>query len=298
MTQDFGGAPVFFVEFFQKLVRYDNTPANRQAFEKALELMLARNVTRGLWGTYHEDVGLKPEDYPSAEPMCFTADYLFRQGKAHREYVEMGRQIMGRVEERLVHTTGHAAAPAPAVSEQAGFEHLMPGHTARYTRALASLYVLTGDQQARRRALSGIHALTFMQSPPGLFRTFFYSLKPKAAGKPRPDWYSQHLYTVCHVLESMRCLPELVPSGEDHILGSDISVREVRYLPGQITFETIAPSRAVLKLSFTPAAVYAGTEPLRTVKELADGDSPGWSFDPGNKVLGVRHPAGRVRVVK
>jgi hypothetical protein len=30
--------------------------------------------------------------------------------------------------------------------------------------------------------------------------------------KPHPnreDWYSQHLYTVCHVLEAMPILPEL-----------------------------------------------------------------------------------------
>ena len=142
--------------------------------------MLQTNVEKNAWGTYHEDIVLKPKNYLSAEPMCFTADYLFRRGKAQPEYVEMGRRIMRRMEERLVHTEGHAAAPALAVSEQAGFEHIMSGHTARYCLALADLYSLTLDEEVKRRAVSGINALTYMQAPDGLFRTFFYSMNRKA----------------------------------------------------------------------------------------------------------------------
>ena len=173
--------------------------------------MLRRHIENNAWGTYHEDVGPKPEGYLSAEPMCFTADYLFRHAKAHPEYVEMGRQVLRRMEERLVYTEGHAAAPAPAVSEQAGFDHIMPGHTARYCLALADLYAVNHDEQVRRRALSGVNALTYMQSPEGLFRTFFYSVKPAKAKTNRPDWYSQHLYTVCHLLELMPLLKNTNP---------------------------------------------------------------------------------------
>lgn len=225
------------------------------------------NLAHSTPATYHEDVMLKPADYPSAEPMSFTADYLFRQGKMHPEYVEMGRQILRRMEERLVHTEGHPAAPAPAVAEQAGFNHIMPGHTARYCLALADLYSLSRDPQVKRQALSGINAVTYMQAPSGLFRTFFYSVNRKAKTEGKPDWYSQHLYTVCHVLEAMPSLPELVPNGQDHLLGSSVYVREIHYLPGQVSFETIAPSRSVLKLSFVPGAVYVGMRKLDELKE-------------------------------
>jgi len=211
VRQDFGGAPVFLVEFFERMLRHADKPAWKRAHEKALKYMLQTNIEKNLWGTYHEDIVLKPQDYLSAEPMCFTADYLFRHAKAHPAYVEMGRQVIRRTEERLVHTEGHAAAPAPAVAEQAGFNHIMPGHTARYCLALANLYAVTHDEQVKRRALSGINALTYMQAPSGLFRTFFHSVNPKTAKATRPNWYSQHLYTVCHVLEAMPCLPELAP---------------------------------------------------------------------------------------
>ena len=209
VRQQFGGAPVFFVEFFEMLNQHDDNPAYLAAHDKALKLMIERNVEKNLWGTYHEDIVQKPEDYLSAEPMSFTADYLFRQGKQRPEYIEMGRRVLHKLEERLVYTSGHPAAPAPAVSEQMGFEHMMPGHTARYCLALTDLYNATGDIEAKKKALSGINALTYMQSDAGLFRTFFKSVLEKPNAKPRPNWYSQHLYTVCHVLEAMPSLPEI-----------------------------------------------------------------------------------------
>jgi len=296
VRQDFGGAPVFLVEFFERMLRYEDKPAWHRAHDRALKYMLQTNIEKKLWGTYHEDIVLKPQDYLSAEPMCFTADYLFRRGKAHPEYVEMGRRVIRRMEERLVHTEGHAAAPAPAVAEQAGFNHIMPGHTARYCLALADLYSLTHEEQEKRRAMSGINALTHMQAPSGLFRTFFYTVNPKASKTKKPDWYSQHLYTVCHVLEAMPCLPELAPNGQDHLLGGGVFVREVGYSAGQVRCETIAPSCTILKLSFVPQAVHAGTRELGAVKELPADDRLGWSFDPATSLLTIRHDGGPVDV--
>ncbi len=208
VREEFGGAPVFFVQFFEDVLRHKNKSSYRKTHDLALKLMLQRNVEQNLWGTYHEDITLKPQTYLSAEPMSFTADYLFRNVKSHPEYIDMGKRILQRLEERLVHTEGHAAAPAPAVSEQAGFDHLMPGHTARYCLALADLYHVTGDGQVKKKALSGINAVTYMQSPSGLFRTYFVSAIDKGDVKKRADWYSQHLYTVCHVLEAMPLLSD------------------------------------------------------------------------------------------
>jgi hypothetical protein len=211
VVEQFGGAPVFFVSFFEDMQRHSKNKAYATAHNKALQLMLDRNVKQRLWGTYHEDVKPKKPDYLSAEPMSFTAAYLFRHSKEHPEYIEMGRGVLKQIEDRLVHTDLHPAAPAPAVSEQAGFDHIMPGHTARYCMALAELYKATGDSEVRKRALSGVNALTYMQSEEGLFRTFFFTVKTKNPDRKKPDWYSQHLYTVCHVLELMPALPEAVP---------------------------------------------------------------------------------------
>jgi hypothetical protein len=209
VKQPFGGAPVFYVEFFENIRKHDDKPEYRQAYERAVKLMLDRNIEKNLWGTYHEDIREKAPEYLSAEPMSFTADYLFRRSKAHPEYVELGRKVLSRMEAALVHTEGHPAAPAPAVSVQAGFQHMMPGHTARYCLALADLYAATGDEAAKKRAISGFNALTYMQSEPGLFRTMFQLVNERNPNAKREDWYSQHLYTVCHVMEAIPLLPEL-----------------------------------------------------------------------------------------
>lgn len=202
VRQEFGGAPVFFVQFFEDLLRHESDKLYRSVHDRSLKLMLKRHIENNLWGTYHEDIVKKPNGYLSAEPMSFTAIYLFRNAGQHPEYIDMGRQVIKNMEDRLVHTAGHPAAPAPAVSEQAGFDHMMPGHTARYCLALAYLYKATGDEAVKKKALSGINALTYMQSDAGLFRTYFQSVNKKQADKKRPNWYSQHLYTVCHVLEA------------------------------------------------------------------------------------------------
>lgn len=207
--QQFGGAPVFYVRFFEEMNRHEPKPEYQQAHDRALELMIKRNVEENLWGTYHEDIRDKPATHLSAEPMCFTASYLFRHGEDRPEFIDMGRRVLKAVEERLVHTEGHPAAPAPAVSEQSSFMHMMPGHTARYCLALADLHAATGDEEAKRQAISGINALTYMQTPEDLFATMFQKVNERNPNKKRDNWYSQHLYTVCHVLEAMPMLPEI-----------------------------------------------------------------------------------------
>jgi uncharacterized protein YyaL (SSP411 family) len=209
VRQQSGGAPVFYVEFFERILQHDDKPEYRKVYDLALKQMIQRNVVENRWGTYHEDIREKADTHLSAEPMSFTASWLFRHGKQNPEYIDMGRKVIERMEAKLVHTDGHSAAPAPAVSEQSTFQHMMPGHTARYCLALTHLYAATGDKEAKRKALSGFNALTYMQSPAGLYRTMFQLVNEKKPNRKREDWYSQHLYSVCHVLEAIPVLPEL-----------------------------------------------------------------------------------------
>lgn len=297
--EDLGGAPVFFVEFFERLGRHENRPEYSRARDNAARLMISRNVEQGLWGTYHEDIRPKSGTHLSAEPMSFTAAYLFSQTDAHPEYLEMGRRVLGQMESKLVHTEGHSASPAPGVAEQATFAHIMAGHTARYCLALANLYRSTGDLAVKQRALSGLNAVTYMQSEAGLFRTHFYDTKQKKEKDPGRvnNWYSQHLYTICHMLECMPAFPELSPDGRDHILGSSVSLCDVVYANSEVRYRAAHRAEATVKLGFVPKSVQVDGQPLSA---LADGKAKGdgWFFDKGSCVLTVRHPAGEVRVAK
>jgi len=289
--EDLGGAPVFFVEFFEDLQQHEKKPEYASARDKAARLMIARNVEQGLWGTYHEDIHPKSGKHLSAEPMSFTAAYLISRASRHPEYVELGRRVLRQMEASLVHTEGHSASPAPGVAEQATFAHIMAGHTARYCLALARLYRVTRDPAVKNRALSGLNATTYMQSDAGLFRTHFYDTKAKKEKDPAKvnNWYSQHLYTVCHMLECMPAIPELAPDGEDHILGSTIALYGVAYGAGSVQYASRLPAETIMKLRFVPGTVTVAGRPLPANR---------WSFDPSTRVLKVEHGAGEVSVTK
>ena len=297
--QDLGGAPVFFVEFFDSLNRHEPKPEYMRARDQAARLMIARNVEAGEWGTYHEDINPKTGEHLSAEPMSFTAAYLFSQAAAHPDYVEMGRRVLRQMEAKLVHTEGHAASPAPGVAEQVTFAHIMAGHTARYCLALAELYRVNHDPAVKRRALSGLNAVTFMQSDAGLFRTHFYDTKAKKEKDPAKvnNWYSQHLYTLCHMLECMPAFPEIAPDGQDHVLGSSLALRDVSYVGGAVRYKAADPAEVTIKLATAPKSVQLGGRPLA---ERAAGNSAalndGWSFDARTRVLTLRHAVGEVQV--
>lgn len=293
--EDFGGAPVFFVEFFETLQRHEPKPEYQRARDSALKLMIARNVEKGEWGTYHEDIQPKTGAHLSAEPMSFTAVYLFQNARAHPEFIAHGKKVLAQMEAKLVHTEGHAASPAPGVAEQLTFAHIMAGHTARYCLALAQLYAVTGDVAIKKKALSGLNAVTHMQSEAGLFRTHFYDTKQHAEKDPAtaPNWYSQHLYTVCHMLECMALFPEIAPNGQDHVIGYSTSLRDVRYAPGRVTYTTMLPATETVKLGFEPKSVQAGGRAL-----VRDGKEQGWSYDPAQQIVVLRHAAGEVSIAK
>ena len=72
--QEFGGAPVFYVEFFENILRHETKASYQDAHDRALKLMLERNVEKDLWGIYHEDVAQK-----TREQVLRRADVLHRR---------------------------------------------------------------------------------------------------------------------------------------------------------------------------------------------------------------------------
>jgi len=300
ITQDRGGAPVFFVEFFERLLRYENRGAYRQVRDKALAYMIDRNVGKGLWGTYHEDFGLRQGSHLSAELMTYTADYLIRNTPAHPEYLQMAQRVLKQMEDRLVFTEEHGAAPAPGAAEQSGFEHIMAGHTARYGAALADLYSITHDEDVKRRALSTLHGVTYMQSPEGIFVTFFHHMRKKKAGPATVDrvWFSQHLFSVYNLLGAMSVFPQLAPDGENHILDNSTALRDVAYALSSICYAAPAPAQVRIKLGFTPRAVALDGKELRKQDRPPRDGEHGWFFETVTSVLTLRHDAGKVCIMK
>jgi len=295
VMQDFGGAIVNFVTLFEQLLAKEDNPAYQNARDKALKWMLKTNVQDNHWGVYHEDVDKADKTYMTTELMCFTAAYLIRHSSEHQDYLDMGLQVLGHVQKHFVHLKDHPVAPAPAVSEQPYCNHIMPGHTARYCSVLADLYAFTGNEQYKRSAISSINGTTYMQSPYGIFSTWIWNVNKKKKSGLGRDWYSQHLYTVCHMMEVMAKLPQLAPDDQDHLLDSKVPVRTIAYAKGSVMFETALPSTAVLKLSFVPKRVKLNGKDLAAVQDLGQA-AEGWSFNTKTRVLKIRHGKGKIKI--
>jgi hypothetical protein len=92
----------------------------------------------------------------------------------------------------------------------------------------------------------------------------------------------------------MAAMPELAPRGRDHLLGSSSVVQAVEYGPRRLTYRTFdARSVEVLRLSYRPARVVAGDEPL---EERSDLSAEGYLVQPlgeGDVVVRIRHDRAR-----
>ena len=97
---------------------------------------------------------------------------------------------------------------------------------------------------------------------------------------------------------AMGALPELAPSGEDHLLRSSSIVRQVEYSKRALHYNTFdADGTEVLRLSYRPARIEAGGVPLSAAQDLKN---QGYTVAPlpgGDYVVRIRHVAsGDVRV--
>jgi hypothetical protein len=220
----------------------------------------------------------------------------------------MARRVLKQMEDKLVFTEEHGAAPAPGVAEQNGFEHIMAGHTARYGACLTQLYLATGDEEVKRRALSTLHGVTHMQTDAGIFVTFFYnakkpadSTKKKPAGNTETDrvWFSQHLFSIYNLLGAMTVFPQLAPDTEAHILHHTTALRDVTYATAVIGYTATAPVQVKAKLTHAPKTITLDGKPLRSSDQLPSKDSePAWHFDPATRLLTLHHSAGKVEIMK
>jgi len=103
-------------------------------------------------------------------------------------------------------------------------------------------------------------------------------------------------------LEILGWLPEVFgPARENHLVRSSSTVNAIVYGPGRIeysTFDAPAPSVDVLRLSFCPRKVVAGTRRLRHRHELNDNGFTTRKLNGGDWIVTVRHDGARaVRIL-
>ena len=88
----------------------------------------------------------------------------------------------------------------------------------------------------------------------------------------------------------MGAIPEFAPVGEDHLLRSSSVVQRVEYGDRSIRYRTFDKDATdVLRLTYRPVRVTAGTETLKETRDLANGGYTIGALSDGDFVVRVRH---------
>jgi hypothetical protein len=299
----FGGLVVGPVSLLDELIRIGagNTPAYRRARDLAWSWMLDNQLNPdsaawNRWSGFYEDVALNPLSRNQAVP-TITAMYLVRRGADvdpswvdhAASLVEWVRTSFGRgpffgawaIDEQLVPGRGGCCSPAGLGST-----------TSRWAVVNAMLYASTGDPGARERAVRSLNYATYFVSSDG-----HTSCCGRRSGNEHwfSDGYGDFLR---HFNWAMAAMPEVAPKRQDHLLGSTSVVQAVTYRPLRIEYRTFdAGAVDVLRLSFRPRRVLAGSTPLAAARDLRATGYVLEALDGGDFVLRIRHDDARRIVV-
>ncbi len=283
------------IKLFDEMVRtkLGDAAAYRKARDLAWAWMMKFPVSNGLWSGYFEDVSLQayPNNLNQYSPME-TAKYLLEHPELDPQWREHAASLIAFVEQHFVIDIPKEPAVqwgANTVSEQILDVNKMGSHTSRYASGLSLWSERTGDAAAREKAMRSLTWASYMCRDNG-----FVHVGPVDRSLWFSDGYGDYIR---HFLIAMAALPEFAPKSGDHILRSTSLVTAVAYKPREIRYTTFDPgSTEVLRLSFRPASVTAGTGKLSSRQSL---DADGFTVTPvgDDFVVRIRHSAsGEVRV--
>lgn len=298
---EYGGMVVASVWLFDELVRMraGNTVALRRARDLAWRWILRHPLNPQSpawrrWSGYYEDVRHDLRNLNQALPTT-TALYLLaherpasvdpRWERHVRSLLRWTQSYLGRgpfhgawaIDEQRAPGKNGCCSPAGLGSD-----------TARWAAANALLAARTGDGRARADAVRSLAYATYFARRDG-------RVSCCGAGGRYAYWFSDGYGDYLGSFSiAMGALPELAPSGEDHVLRSSSVVQRVAYGPRRLAYRTF-DTRAVevIRLAYRPSLVVAGGRELPRRRHLTREGFSLRALPGGDVVLRVRHDRAR-----
>jgi hypothetical protein len=300
----FGGAVAAPIRLLDELVRLrvGHTAQYEHARDVAWHWLLGyplnpRSVTWNRWSGFYEDVRNNPRNLNQASP-TITAHYLLTRDapdsfdpdwEQHtKSLLSWVRSFFGRgpfhgawgIDEQRAPGRAGCCSPTGLGSD-----------TSRWAAMNALLYARTGDPGAREQAFRSLNYATYFARSDG--RITCCGVRG-ANGYWFSDGYGDYLRSFNW---GMAAIPELAPSGQDHLLGSTSVVQRVTYARAKVVYRTFDRRAAdVLRLSSPPVRVLAGGQPLAPA---SDASAPGLDtygvvpLPGGDAVVRVNHRSAR-----
>jgi hypothetical protein len=299
----FGGLVVGPVRLFDELIRIGagKTALYHRARALALSWLLQQQLNSkspawNRWSGFYEDVPYNPASRNQAVP-TLTASYLLSRGSAAdplwREHatalLEWVRSRLGLGPFSGAWAIDEQRAPGkPGCCSPAG----LGSTTSRWAAANALLYALTGDGQARERAVRSLAYATYFAASDGRisccgrrsYNVYWFS-----------DGYGDYLRSFNW---AMAAIPELAPTGQDHLLGSTSVVQAVSYGRRRLDYRTFARHAVeVIRLTYRPEHVRGGMAALAERGDLGAAGYVVRQLSSGDFVVRVRHDTtGDIRI--
>jgi hypothetical protein len=295
----FGGMIVGPVRLFDELIRIGAGRtalygrARRLAWSWLLRHQLnTKSPAWNRWSGFYEDVPYNPDSRNQAVP-TMTAYYLVTRRASvdplWRDHaaslLDWVRTSLGRGPFLGAWAIDEQRAPGrPGCCSPAG----LGSTTSRWAAVNALLSAATADDDLRERAVRSLNYATYFASSNGRisccgkrsFNAYWFS-----------DGYGDYLRSFSWAMAAM---PELAPTGQDHLLGSTSVVQAVSYRRGRLDYRTFdRHSVEVLRLSYRPRLIRAGAA---TLPERNDLDANGYVVRPlahGDYVVRLRHDRAR-----
>lgn len=256
-----------------------NTEAYQSARQTAWNWLVAYPMKNNIWSNYFEDVPIQPDtnNFNQYSPMM-TARYLLEHQELDPDWERHVRSLISWVEGNFA----ISSYGANTIREQRSFWYPMGSHTARYASVNALLYEKTGDVVAKEIAYRSLNWATYMARPNGVVID-----GPEVNNQWFTDGYGDYIR---HFMTSLGAVPTWAPNRQNHLVRSTSIVNNITYSLSGINYSTTdATSTEILRTNFVPASVVVdGLE----LSQRADLTQPGWTFDPVQSVLWIRHDVG------
>ena len=269
------------IKLFDELIRLGlgNTGAYQAARQTAWNWLMAYPMKNRIWSNYFEDVPIQPDtnNLNQYSPMM-TARYLLEHPELDPDWERHVRGLISWVEDNFAIST----YGSNTIREQKIFWYPMGSHTSRYASVNALLYEKTGDVVAKEKAYRSLNWATYMARPSGVVID-----GPEVNHQWFTDGYGDYIR---HFVTSLGAVPAWAPDGQSHLVRSSSIVNSIDYSSLRIEYSTTdTASTEILRTSFTPTNVVVdGLE----LSQRTDLTRAGWTFDPTQSVLRIRHDVG------
>jgi hypothetical protein len=296
--EEYGGNVAGPLRLFDELIRLNagDVAAFRHARATALKWMIDNPLNHdsrawNKWAGYFEDIPRHTDDVNQLTPMMAAYYILAREDPAEVDPLWMSH--VGRLLDWVRIKLGRG----PFFGAQAIDEQTTPDatfgccsragqgdHTARWAAINAMFYEKTHDGQAREDAFRSLNYATYFAGSDGRIAccgvdyvdSYWFS-----------DGYSDYMR---HFQWAMGAVPEFAPAGADHLLRSSSVVQRVKYAAHSVAYRTFDPaSTEVLRLSFKPSRVSAGSAELAEQPDPREAGYTVQALAGGDWIVRVRH---------